>query len=211
MPKSAGATRPGRRGSQVRAAARSCRTPRPRRRRPSRRAACSAPSRRPASIACGRPKPAARRTGRAAPARPAGATAGGLPDGAPRPRAARAHSRWHGAMLVPTSNAPARPGPVVTAMASMSAAVRRACWQDTVEQRQHAPDVIARGKFRHHPAVGLVHLDLGVQRLAKQSSLAVQECDAGLVAGGLDPEDPHATECTRRPAAPSGRRPRLSS
>ena len=41
------------------------------------------------------------------------------------------------------------------------------------DQRQHAPDVIARGEFGYHPAVFAVHRDLRMQRMCEQAALAV--------------------------------------
>jgi hypothetical protein len=39
--------------------------------------------------------------------------------------------------------------------------------QHRVGQREHAADVVAAGQLGHHAAIGLVHLDLAVQRLAQ--------------------------------------------
>ena len=67
--------------------------------------------------------------------------------------------------------------------------------QHLARQRQHAADVVARGQFGHHAAVGLVHVHLAVQRLRQQlwNALAcrVDQRDAGLVAGALDAQHLH--------------------
>ena len=60
------------------------------------------------------------------------------------------------------------------------------------DQRQHAPDMVARGEFRDHAPVFLVHRDLGVQRVRQQAALAVIQRDAGFVAGGFYAQDQHA-------------------
>jgi hypothetical protein len=46
---------------------------------------------------------------------------------------------------------------------------QRRVGQRRLEQRQHAPHVVARRQLRHHAAVGLVHPDLAVQRLRTQA------------------------------------------
>ena len=63
--------------------------------------------------------------------------------------------------------------------------------QDLPGQRQHAPDVVARGEFRHHPAVFGVHRHLGVQRMGEQAALRMVQSNAGFIAGGFDSEDEH--------------------
>jgi hypothetical protein len=67
--------------------------------------------------------------------------------------------------------------------------------QQVAGERHEAPDVVARGELRHHPAVGLVHVDLRVHCMAEEAPGAgVVERHAGLVAGGLDTQDQHARE-----------------
>ena len=55
-----------------------------------------------------------------------------------------------------------------------------------LQQRNGAPDVIARGQFRHHAAIRLVHGDLGMQRMRPQTELRVVQRNAGFVARGFD-------------------------
>ena len=63
--------------------------------------------------------------------------------------------------------------------------------QHALDQRDDAPDVVARRELRHHAAVVLVHGDLRMQRVREQAGVRVVHGDAGLVAGGLDAEDAH--------------------
>ena len=93
------------------------------------------------------------------------------------------------AMLAPTSSAPARPGPCVNAIASMSPRAAPASVHHLFEQRQRAPDVIARRQFRHDAAVLAMHRDLRMQRVRKQAALRVVEREAGFVAGAFDAEN----------------------
>ena len=51
--------------------------------------------------------------------------------------------------------------------------------------------MVARGQFRHHAAVGLVHRHLRMHGMGEQAALRVVEGDAGFVAGGFDAEDKH--------------------
>ena len=76
--------------------------------------------------------------------------------------------------------------------------------QDRVQQRQHPPDVVPRGQFRHHPAEGHVHVDLRVQGVGQQAGLAVEQGEPGLVAGGLDAQDQHPASLRERPGAIPG-------
>jgi hypothetical protein len=59
-----------------------------------------------------------------------------------------------------------------------------------VRQRQHAPDVVAAGQLGHHAAIGLVHVDLAVQRMGQQSGHTGPRCrhqgHTGFVAGRFD-------------------------
>jgi hypothetical protein len=49
--------------------------------------------------------------------------------------------------------------------------------------------MVTGGELRNHPAVGLVHGDLGMHRLGEQP--AVVKGDAGFVTRSLDAEDEH--------------------
>src|SRR6185436_2616121 len=62
-------------------------------------------------------------------------------------------------------------------------------FQHRAGQRDQAPDMVPGGELRDDPAVGLVHGDLGMDRLGEQPP--VVERYAGLVAGSLDTEDEH--------------------
>ena len=67
-----------------------------------------------------------------------------------------------------------------------------------IGQRQHAPDVVPAGQFGHHAAIGLVHVDLAVQRVRQQDGgcarTHVDQRNAGFVAGRFDAEN-QAGEC----------------
>ncbi len=60
-----------------------------------------------------------------------------------------------------------------------------------IQQGQATADVVARCQFRHHAAVGLVHVDLAVERLRQQAGVTVEQGDAGFIAGRLDSQDQH--------------------
>ena len=55
--------------------------------------------------------------------------------------------------------------------------------------------MVAAGQFGHHAAIGLVHVDLAVQRLRAQHRQAgaarLDQRDTGFVAGGFDTQDKH--------------------
>ncbi len=74
---------------------------------------------------------------------------------------------------------------------------QRRIGQRRLEQRQHTPDVVARRQLRHHPAVGLVHADLAVQRLRAQAGKFAADCfdqrHAGFVARRFDAKNDHET------------------
>ena len=63
-------------------------------------------------------------------------------------------------------------------------------------ERQHAADVVTAGQFRHHAAIGLVHLDLAVQGMCEQTRPArvpgLGQSHAGFVAGRFNPQNKHA-------------------
>src|SRR5262249_41548779 len=63
--------------------------------------------------------------------------------------------------------------------------------EHSLGQWHDASDVIARCKLGHNAAVRFVHLGLRMQGVREQSAFAVVECEAGLVAGSLDPENKH--------------------
>jgi len=64
------------------------------------------------------------------------------------------------------------------------------CGQHLMGQRQHAANMVAAGQFGHHAAIGLVHLDLAVQRMRQQHRQIVathpHQCHPGFITGGLD-------------------------
>jgi hypothetical protein len=65
--------------------------------------------------------------------------------------------------------------------------------QNPAGQRHEPADMVARSKLGHHAAVRLMHRNLGMHRVGEEPPrLAVVQRHAGLVAGGLDPEDQHA-------------------
>jgi hypothetical protein len=65
--------------------------------------------------------------------------------------------------------------------------------QNLPGQRQYAPDVVAAGQFRHHAAIGLVHVDLAVQGMGQQCrnpvAMRLHQSDTGFVAGRLDSQN----------------------
>ena len=63
--------------------------------------------------------------------------------------------------------------------------------QQSAGERQQAPDVIAGGELRHHAPIVGVQPRLGVEHVSEQAAVAVVERDPGLVAGGLDAQNPH--------------------
>ena len=76
-----------------------------------------------------------------------------------------------------------------------------------LEQRQRAPDMVARRQFGHDATVLPMHRDLRMQRVREQAALCVVERETGFVAGAFDAENEHdcvgssgrASEATRRP------------
>jgi hypothetical protein len=62
--------------------------------------------------------------------------------------------------------------------------------QHLLGQRQHAADVVAAGQLGHHAAIGLVHVDLAVQRVRQQHGHAgvagAHQRHAGFVARRFD-------------------------
>ena len=77
--------------------------------------------------------------------------------------------------------------------------------QHGLRQRQHAADMVAAGKLRHHAAIGLVHVDLAVQGMGQQprhaAALDTHQGHAGFVTGRFDAQDQltHARECSGAP------------
>ena len=66
--------------------------------------------------------------------------------------------------------------------------------QHFFRQRQHAANMVAAGQFWHHTAIGTVHFNLAVQRMAEQGGHALSirhahQGHAGFIAGGFDSED----------------------
>ena len=72
--------------------------------------------------------------------------------------------------------------------------------QHGVGQRQHATDVVSAGKLGHHAAIGLVHLDLAVQRVTEQArcgvAAGIDQRHAGFVTRRFDSQDKHGAKCT---------------
>ncbi|KAG1247953.1 hypothetical protein G6F65_019887 [Rhizopus arrhizus] len=64
-------------------------------------------------------------------------------------------------------------------------------FQHLAGERHDAADVGARGEFRHHATVFLVHGDLGMQRVREQSPFRTDGCDTGFVAGAFKAENNH--------------------
>ncbi len=56
------------------------------------------------------------------------------------------------------------------------------------QQRHHPAHMVARGQFRHHPAVLGMQRHLAVEDVRQQAAFAMVEGDTGLVAGGFDTE-----------------------
>ena len=67
---------------------------------------------------------------------------------------------------------------------------------DQLEQRQGLADVIAGRQLRHHPAVGGVQIHLRIKPMRQQAPVRVEQGHAGVVAGGLQPEDAHTVDFT---------------
>ena len=68
-------------------------------------------------------------------------------------------------------------------------------FENQARERHEAPNVVARGKLGHDPAVGLVHRHLRMHHVGEQAPLgAVVQRDAGFIAGSLDPEDEHQSD-----------------
>ena len=66
--------------------------------------------------------------------------------------------------------------------------------QHFLRQRQHTANMVAAGQLRHHTAIGTVHFNLAVQRMAEQGGHALSirhahQGHAGFIAGGFDSED----------------------
>ena len=91
------------------------------------------------------------------------------------------------AAATPTSRAPARPGPEVTAIASRSASRTPASRQARSIVGHHRLEVGPAGHLGHHPAEPGVLLDAAGHGVDQQL-LAADDPDTGLVAGGLDAE-----------------------
>ncbi|MNC84698.1 hypothetical protein D3C83_02580 [compost metagenome] len=64
-------------------------------------------------------------------------------------------------------------------------------FEQAAGKRQQAPDVIARGEFRHHAPIVGMQLGLRMECVSEQAAAAVIERDPGFVAGCLDAQDQH--------------------
>ncbi len=84
----------------------------------------------------------------------------------------------------------ARPRGVGDRIGALDACLR----QHLLHQRQQAPDVVARGYFRHDSAVNRVQVHLAVQRIGEQAPFRGIQRDPGLVAAGFDTENVHGGE-----------------
>ena len=77
--------------------------------------------------------------------------------------------------------------------------------QDCLRQWQHAPDVVAAGQFRHHPAVGLVHIDLAEKRVGQQArhaiAASVNKRDTGFITTRFKSQYKHGSKCSHRTLA----------
>ncbi|MNT35907.1 hypothetical protein D3C72_1719560 [compost metagenome] len=58
-------------------------------------------------------------------------------------------------------------------------------------QGHDTADMVARGEFGHHAPIFLVHGDLGMQRVRKQTPFRTNGCDTGFVAGAFKAENNH--------------------
>ena len=58
-------------------------------------------------------------------------------------------------------------------------------------QWHDATNMVARGQFGYHAAVGNVHVDLRMQGVREQAALIVVQRHAGFVAGGFDAQYQH--------------------
>ena len=87
----------------------------------------------------------------------------------------------------PATTAPVSDGRYTPADLDTDACLR----QRMLEQRDRAPDMVARRQFRHHAAVLLVHRHLRVQGVGQQAALRVVEREAGFVTGGFDAKNNH--------------------
>ncbi len=63
--------------------------------------------------------------------------------------------------------------------------------QGLFDHRQEARDVVARGQFRHHAAMGGMQRHLAEDPVRDEAALAVIDGDGRLVAGGFDAKDHH--------------------
>ncbi len=61
-------------------------------------------------------------------------------------------------------------------------------------ERHDTADVVARGQFRNHAAVGLVHRDLRVQCVRQEAGPVLVEREPGFVAGGFDSKEQHLVD-----------------
>lgn len=60
--------------------------------------------------------------------------------------------------------------------------------QALLQERQHAPYMIAGCEFRHHAAIFAVHFRLGIKRMAQQPALGMVKRNPCFVAGCFDSE-----------------------
>ena|SRR5690349_14002941 len=61
--------------------------------------------------------------------------------------------------------------------------------QVLLDQRNHAPYVVAGRQLGHYSSIFAMHFGLRVQRVAQQTSLTVIDSDAGFIAGGFNTEN----------------------
>ena len=92
------------------------------------------------------------------------------------------------AAATPTSSAPARPGPAVTAIASTSVERDPGRLAGPLDRRHHRLEVGARGDLGHDAAEARVLLDRRGHGVGQQR-LPADDADPGLVARGLDAQD----------------------
>ena len=92
---------------------------------------------------------------------------------------------------------PDQPRPRGIGHAADVAGLRVRFREDAPRQRRQPPDVVARGQFRHHAAEFGVNGALRMHGVREQAARGIVDRDAGLVAGGLDPEDAHPPAAVR--------------
>ena len=120
-------------------------------------------------------------------------------------RLARDRARAPSPPRRPTSSAPARPGPLVTAIASTSWRREPGGLAGPLDGRHHRLEVGPAGDLGHHAAEPGVLVDAAGDGVGEQG-VAADDADAGLVARRLDAEDQRPARSSRS-LRRGGRRP----